>query len=212
MKINPLREPLLIVKDLETLKVLTDPLRMQILQLLDPEPQTINSVAEKLGVASSRLYYHFNLLEKHGLIMVVNTRTLNNLIEKVYWTTAEDVDVEKDLFNFSSEDGQENLINMISSSLDATREDILRSIQARKLQLEQGGQSHPRDMLMISSKKCLDDATYQVFTQKLKDLAQEFTSLPDAAEGVEDGHAFGFVCYLYPSYTFDEAEIMEGLE
>lgn len=212
MNERPVRDPVMMIEDLETLKVLTDPLRMQILQMLDPEPQTVNMIADKLGLASSRLYYHFNLLEEHGLIKVVETRILNNLIEKVYWTTAEDVDVKKDLLNFSSEDGQENVTIMISSALDATREDILRSIQARKLQLDQGSQNHPRDMLMISSKKFLDDATYQEFARKLNDLAKEFTSLQDAADDAQEGHTFGFTCYLYPSYTFDETEGMERLD
>ena len=211
MKGKTARKPIVLIEDLETLKVMSDPLRMQILQLLDPEPQTVNSIADKLGLMSSRLYYHFNLLESRGLIEVVDTRTINNFIEKVYWTTAEDVDVEKDLLNFSSESGQENLVQMISSLLDAAREDYLRSIQARTVQLDQGSQFHPRDIIMVSTKKRLDDVTYQEFVKKLKALSEEFAALPDKTERDEEGHAFSFVCYLYPSYTYEENDNAERI-
>ncbi|MGB7093974.1 MAG: winged helix-turn-helix domain-containing protein, partial [Anaerolineales bacterium] len=60
--------PVMMVKDLETLKILADPLRNQILEILAPEKLTINQMAEKLGLAPSKLYYHINLLEKYGLI------------------------------------------------------------------------------------------------------------------------------------------------
>jgi len=203
------RSPMMIINDLTTLKVLTDPLRLQILELLDPEPQTVAEVAEKLGFSSSRLYYHFNLLETHGMIQVVETRMLNNLIEKVYWTTAEDLEIEKNLLNFSSEEGQENVTKMISTSLEATREDIMRSIQARKRQLEQGEKLHPRDMLMMTSKKKLKDETYQEFLQKLQDLVKAFDALPDEDELDEKINVYGLACYLYPSYTFSEIKDAE---
>ena len=38
--------------------------------------------AGRLGLAPTRLYYHINLLEKHGLLVVDETRTVGNLIEK----------------------------------------------------------------------------------------------------------------------------------
>ena len=47
-------QPLFVIKDLETLKVITDPLRFQILEILGEEPQTVKSVADKLGMTSNR--------------------------------------------------------------------------------------------------------------------------------------------------------------
>ena len=65
--------PVITISDLDTLKVVSDPFRVQILEVLVHEPQTVNQVAEKMGLAPSKLYYHFNMLEKHGLIQVVDT-------------------------------------------------------------------------------------------------------------------------------------------
>ena len=65
---------ILLITDRSTLKVIADPLRAQIFEALTTGAYTIRQISEKLNLAPSRLYYHFALLEKHGLIHVVETR------------------------------------------------------------------------------------------------------------------------------------------
>ncbi|MFC1936911.1 ArsR/SmtB family transcription factor [Chloroflexota bacterium] len=74
--------PLMVLKDLEAVKVVADPLRNQIMEVLTAEPLTVNQIGEKLGLTASKLYYHVNMLEKHGFITVVDTIVHGNLIEK----------------------------------------------------------------------------------------------------------------------------------
>lgn len=205
------RDPVFWIRDLDTLKVMTDPLRIQIMELLDPAPQTVNFVADKLGLASSRLYYHFNLLEKHGLIRVVNTRTVNNIIEKLYWVTAQDIEIQKDLMNYSSEEGPENIGRLVGSSLDATREDIIRSLEARKFNLAHGAKIDEKQLVANRIKKRLKDATYWEFVERLKGILTEFDDLPEEDEGEPGANVFSIACYLYPSYYYEEkTENQEG--
>ena len=142
MKIDHTPAPSLILTDLEAVKAIADPLRSQIIEVLSPAPMTINQIAEKLGLAPSKLYYHVNMLEKHGFLKVVDTTLRGNIIEKHYWITAYDYDIEKDLLNFNvtTPDGKENIINMFLTSLDTTREDFVRSIEARAFSLEHGAE------------------------------------------------------------------------
>lgn len=198
------RDPVFLVDTMDTLRIIMDPLRSQIVSILNQEPMTIGQVAGKMGLSSSRLYYHFNLLEEHGLIRVVKTRQVNNIIEKIYWLTAEDIDIKKDLINFSSDSGAENIARMVTSSLDATREDVLRSLQARKFHLSRGARPNPRDMVLIQIKKRLDDATYQDFLKEFRALLEAFSELPDADRDGEDVGVYNLVCYAYPSYYYDE--------
>ena len=53
------REGVFVINDLETLKVVADPVRNQIMEVLEKKPQNVKEVAEKLGLAPSKLYYHF---------------------------------------------------------------------------------------------------------------------------------------------------------
>ncbi|MEN4011521.1 MAG: winged helix-turn-helix domain-containing protein [Chloroflexota bacterium] len=61
-------------RKLETLRVVSDPISVQILEILIGHILPVRGAADKLGLSASILYYHFNLLEKHGLIQVVETR------------------------------------------------------------------------------------------------------------------------------------------
>ncbi|MCB2209658.1 helix-turn-helix domain-containing protein [bacterium] len=204
MEENHERPSLFLVKDLETLKVLTDPLRIQILELLDATPQTVNYVAEKLGLASSRLYYHFNLLESIGLITVAKTRTVNNIIEKYYWVTADEVEIDKNLMLYSSEDGTENIGRVVSATLDATRDDVLRTLQARRYNLDHGAAEKDKSMVATRMKKRLDESTYNAFFTKFQQLIKEFEALEEITEEVDDSAVLSMTCLLYPSYYFAE--------
>jgi DNA-binding transcriptional ArsR family regulator len=196
----------LIIKDLETLKVLTDPLRLQIIEVLAPEPQTVNQIANQLGLSGSRLYYHFHMLEASGLIRVVETRMVNNIMEKIYWITADTFDVDKDLLNFTSDAGQENLTRVVTASLDATREDILRSLQARRIELDHGAKPDPRNMVIGKIKKRLRTGTYQYFVDAFNALIKEFSDLPDEIEENGEASYYALTCYLYPSFAYREEE------
>ncbi len=194
----------LMIDDLDTLRLVTDPLRFQIMQVLEQEPQTVNQVAKKLGHSASRLYYHFKLLEEHGVIEVKRTRTVNNIIEKFYWLTAEDIKVNQDLINFSTDSGAENIVRMVNASVDAVRQDMLRSLNARKFNLAHGGKAQERDMTIFQTKRRLKDSTYQAFKEKLNDLIKAFSELPEAEEDSEDSSVYSFVSFAYPSYYYDD--------
>lgn len=74
-------------EDIEALELLNNPLRVRILRHLF-EPASVKTVADRLGVPVTRLYYHVNLLEDAGIIAVVETRKVGAMIQKIYQTTA----------------------------------------------------------------------------------------------------------------------------
>ncbi len=200
----PDRHPVFMVNDLETLRVLSDPLRLQILEALDIEPQTANQIAKKLGLPVSRLYYHLNQLESIDLIEVVETRIVNNMIEKLYWLTAEEIDIDKNFFDFSSAEGHENLSNFILTSLESTRTKIMRSIQALKTKREKGGEFVPHDMVIVNVTKRIKEETYQSFVERLKALIKEFGELNEEFDDEKGGNYFSLNCYAFPSYFYKE--------
>lgn len=75
----------LTMTDLEAMKVYFDPFRRRIIGELVDQARTIQEVAQRLNVPFTRLYYQFNLLEKHGIIRVVETRRMAGAIEEKYY-------------------------------------------------------------------------------------------------------------------------------
>jgi predicted transcriptional regulator len=193
------REGVFTINDLETLKVVADPVRNQIMEVLEKKPQNVKEVAEKLGLAPSKLYYHFNMLEKVGLIKVMETRQIANLIEKYYQTTSSFIDIDPNLLNFSTTEGKENLYTMVTSTIDTTREDLLRSLQARSLQIEQGAEGKLRSVTLSRYISNMSDEKANEFHKRMQELLEEFI---DTDTKDPDQQTFALTIALYPSFYF----------
>jgi DNA-binding transcriptional ArsR family regulator len=203
---NP--KPTYVINDLETLKVVADPLRSQVLELLIGKPMTVSDAAAKLGLAAGKLYYHFNMLEKHGMILVEETRVVGNLLEKVYRAAATRLEVHPDLLNFATPGGQETVNAMALAMLDTTREDLLRSLQARAFVLEQGAPPHPRGAILNRITATLSEAQANSFHTRLRALIEEMEAEDQAetGESSEDAHPYSLMIAFYPSFFYPTQE------
>jgi len=197
---NP--QNLFIIHDLETLRVMADPLRTQIYEILLQAPASVGQVAERLGLASSRLYYHVNMMEKLGLLRVVETRMVANIVEKFYRAVAVQLDVAPELLNFSTEEGQEAVTELVTSGLDATRDDLLRSFQARLFNLEHGAQVKQRSVMITRTTARITDAYAEEFHTRLQALLEEFQEQGRIGDDQEENYAL--MVAFYPSFHYQE--------
>ena len=197
--------PVLMVKDLDTLKILADPLRNQILQILAPGELTVNQIAEKLGLAPSKLYYHINLLEKQGLIQEVDSIVKGNIIEKVYWITAYECKMDENLYNFGTPKGQQSIMTSMIAPIDITREDMLRSLEARAAALENGAERHPRQVVIYREIRSMSDEQADQFAGRMKALLEEFEKI-EKDEAGEGSHTRALTVAYYLSFYYDEQE------
>ena len=198
--------PLHIIKDLDAAKAITDPLRLQIIEVMLAAPLTVKQIAEKLGLAASKLYYHINTLEKYGLVQVVDTTIHGNIIEKHYWVTAYDYRLDHELYNFSvtETEGKENLITIALATLDTTREDFIRSIEAQAFNLEHGADPLPRQVINMREVCHIPDDKIQEFQIRLQDLLKEFDELDESAdEGIQP---WALTVIMYPSFYYAQPD------
>jgi len=191
------------IKDRETLKVITDPLRAQIMETIITEPLTVKQVADRLGLAPSKLYYHFNMLEKYGFIHVVETRQVSNMIEKTFQAVASQLDIAPALLTSTTEEGKDSLYAMIIATLDTTREDMLRSLQARLHQLDQGADANPRRIVMNRDVRYIPDERAKEFSERVEALLKEFATL-EVPRGTEGAMNYGLAVTFYPSFYYEE--------
>lgn len=190
-----------VIDDLDALRMLADPLRSHILELLIIEPLPVKQIAERLGLAPNKLYYHVNLLEQHGLIEVADTRMVSGIIEKTYRAVAESYTVDSQLISPRTEQGRESLFATVSAVLDATRDDLLRSLEAR---YAAGGPdaAHPARTAMVNrSQKRLSQTDAKRFMRRLKRLVDDFDK---ADEPEPEAQTFGLTIVCYPSFYFPE--------
>jgi DNA-binding transcriptional ArsR family regulator len=114
-----------LVADLDALRVLADGRRHEILTALIHEPLTVRILAERLRLPRTRLYYHIDVLERHGLVRVVQTRMVSGALERTYRAVARTFRVDRRALGAAA-----------SAVVDATQASMLHAVaddlQARR--------------------------------------------------------------------------------
>jgi DNA-binding transcriptional ArsR family regulator len=77
---------------LAQLKALADPLRYRIFENLISGARTAKQMAEQMGTPPTRLYHHFHVLRKAGLIRAAGTRPKRGTIEKYFEATVDRIE------------------------------------------------------------------------------------------------------------------------
>lgn len=165
------------ITDLDTLKVLADPLRLRIRELMT-EPCTVKQIATELDIPPTKLYYHINLLEKHGLITVVDTRIVSGIIEKQYQVSARTVRVARALLSPSGAEGDESINVTMNGLIEDMRNDLRDSMHAGLFDMSDDAPPH-RGMHLSSARFALTDEQASDFYHKLENVFKEFRDLSE---------------------------------
>lgn len=197
--------PILSIRNLEALKILADPLRNQILEILAPAKLIVTQIAEKRGLSPIKLHYHINLLIKHGLIQEVDSIIKSNIIEKVYWITAFDCKMDENLCNFSKPEGQESVSTAMVASIETTHQDIQRSLEVRTFAFEQEAQEHPREVIIYRELRNMPDQKADEFIARLKAVIDDFEEYKNQEAG-ENVHTCALIVAFYPSFYHECSE------
>jgi DNA-binding transcriptional ArsR family regulator len=185
------------ITDLESLKVLADPLRLSILEYL-MKPSTVKRIAEKLGKPPTKLYYHFNLLEQHGLIQLVDTRVVSGIIEKHYQATARSYQVDKGLLAPGSVEGDSGVEMTISGILADTKNDFLESRSQGAFDVSKDAPPHRR-MIMGQLRLNLTPDQIASMHERLDALLDELDVWSQANENNPDAMPFKMLIFAHPS-------------
>lgn len=182
------------VSDLDTLKVLADPLRLSILEYLS-KPGTVKQIAEKLKKPPTKLYYHFNLLEKHNLIQMVDTRIVSGIIEKHYQASARMYMLKRGLLSPGSEDFDASLGVTLSSMFTDVQNDVRQSIADGVVDTSDDA-PESRRLVISQGRLNLTAEQAQDFYERLIDLVNEFQGYGDSQSSDQ---SYKMLLLLHPS-------------
>jgi putative molybdopterin biosynthesis protein len=76
------------LQSLETIKILSDPRRVEILQLLMNNPATLSQLGRILNMYPAKIRHHLKQLEDAGLVKFVSSREVRGFVEKYYQASA----------------------------------------------------------------------------------------------------------------------------
>ena len=174
------------IDELETLRALSEPTRVAMLELL-AEPRSVREVAAALDVPRTRLYHHVEILQEAGLIEQVDERRAGALNERVYRVTAKRFEVSKELL--TSVDPDERLEALATFVFDASKSDFRRSILAGRATFE-------RELELGRSIAHLTTDEAARFAAELEALVARFDG---AHEPGSDTRPFALSWALHPS-------------
>jgi DNA-binding transcriptional ArsR family regulator len=184
-----------VIHDLETLKAVSDPLRLRLFGLLQGEARTVKVLAKELGVAPTRLYYHINQLEELGLVRVAETNLVGGIIEKQYQAAVARITVDRGLLTPGAAPVDGVLETMLSAILDGVREAVRGSVRAGLIDPtletpEERGLLLGRKWLRLSPEDAV--SLYHALIALLSEYAERST------EATADALPYEIVVGLYP--------------
>lgn len=193
-----------LVNDLETLKVLADPLRLRIRELMN-KPTTVKQVAAKLGLPATKLYYHINLLEKHSLIVLVDTRVVSGIIEKHYQVAAHSVRVAKHLLSPSTDPANEGLNLTIGSFFESARNELIESVKEGIVEWNDDGERH-KGLSVQTTVMTLNEEEAAQFYSEVESLFNRYVELSrqNEEDSAPEDKTFRTLYILFPNKDKDE--------
>jgi DNA-binding transcriptional ArsR family regulator len=127
---EPLPERL--ISDVETLRALSDPLRLRILEIMTAgadETFTVKRLASDLGTNQTRLYHHISTLLERGLITVAAQRVVSGIIETSYRVGQRNLRLDRNLLAADAPAMHDALVTIF----DGARDDIERGLRAGRI-------------------------------------------------------------------------------
>ena len=179
----------LVIKDAATLRALAEPMRMQILMELAAGPKTVKEVAGALEVGTTRLYYHFKILEKAKLIRVSGRRMISGIEERTYAATASSWVPAPEFSSKLAESGiVEALLEVVGSELEIALE--------AQGSMPLGDVTSPVPVMGFT-RLALAEENVAEFQRRIESIMLEFGEVGRPPEGTRIYHAF-FAGYQAP--------------
>jgi DNA-binding transcriptional ArsR family regulator len=188
------------IADVETIKALSDPLRLRILEVMTAghgETFTVKRLAGSLGVSQTKLYHHVNLLAERGLINPAGQRVVSGIIETSYRIGQLKINLDRSLLAGDSPELHDVLVTVF----DSARDDIERGLRSGVIGIAEDADPATKLLLSKGLARLSPERAAELRTRILE-LFNEF----DADEPIDGGRPYGLVLGFYPMSETASAE------
>lgn len=181
----PVRE----VADVETLKALSDPTRVAILDALmsgtraHPRVMSAKELADELNEPQTKLYRHIKQLEARHLIQVAETRLVSGIVEHRYQTGQLALDISRTFLGSQTTDDTTKAFTAI---IDTFRAEFIDAIQTGKVQFksEVTSENSYRNPVINGSIVTISPEKANEFRARLATLVDELQDTEESETGV----------------------------
>jgi DNA-binding transcriptional ArsR family regulator len=185
------------IRDVETLRAISDATRMRILETMVQRRSpawSVKELAAALEMPPTRLYHHVELLLERDLIRATERRVVSGIIETRYNATALNFQLDRALFAGDPSAGLEALHQTLVAVFDTARAEVELAIRLGAIKAD-ADSTDERSLLLSRGLARLTPARAAELRGRLQALLAEYGDDPETDP---DGRAFGIVLALYP--------------
>ena len=195
-----------VISDVETLKALSDPVRLRILETMvtaADEAWTVKRLAAALGTNPTKLYHHINILEERELIVVAGTRVVSGIIETSYQIAQLSLRLDRALLSGAGDDVRNSVHDVLAVIFDSVRDEIERGLAGGLIK----SSDDPLSELLIRGLTMLPAERAAELRSRLRELLEEFdVAGPDQVEPGSLPFGYLIAVYPFPESTTTNAE------
>lgn len=175
------------LRKLEQVRAIADPLRIRILNVLCENTMTTKQVAERLGENVNKLYHHVETLEAAGLIKLVKTKKNRGTLEKYFQAVAKHFTLSPVLFEVRLDDDETSELTF-SSALQATLTELKESLAQKLIKTSNGRHFFARQYVRASRKQI----------EQLEQQFQDWLAACEAANSDKGEAVYALTATFYP--------------
>lgn len=194
-----LPEPVMRIADPETLRAISDPTRLRLMEVMvqrqDP-PWSVKELAVALDVPQTRLYHHIEQLLARDVIRAVERRVVSGIIETRYRSAALSFQLDRRLFEGDSDAATRLLHDTLVTVFDTARDEIEAAMRSGAID-PSGGEGTER-VLVARSLARLTPGRAAEFRRRLAELQEEFAGTEPGVEPEPGAEPWGIVLAVYP--------------
>ncbi len=93
----------LVLRDLDCIKAIAHPRRVDILKTFDREPLSAKQLSEILDEPHAKINYHIKTLYNVGILNLVEEKIKSGIVEKYYYPTANNIVISRKIIDYTLE-------------------------------------------------------------------------------------------------------------
>ena len=186
------------ISDLETLRLLTDPLKLKLLQQFGEAPGTARSAAEALGEKVTRLYRHVDALADAGLLEVIAETPKRGTVERTFRAVAERFEVDQEVF---SEGSDSEAMALARELVQGAMDEVTRAFERAADSLTPGTEAPEAPLLMrlrIRAPMSRIESLCQGLEEWLAEAQAEVDRSVEEGGEAEEERDYGAMIAFYP--------------
>ena len=91
----------LVLRDLDCIKAIAHPRRVDILKTFNKEPLSAKQLSEILDEPHAKINYHIKTLYNVGILQLVEEKIKSGIVEKYYYPTANNIVISRKIIDYS---------------------------------------------------------------------------------------------------------------